>query len=103
MFKYYVLVLVGRRGRWCAHFPDIPNCRAEDERLERAIEKATAAAARKIRELLRERLPVSEPRSFEEIRADTAWATKRSIEWPEVIVSIVGVPTDYGRTARLAS
>jgi predicted RNase H-like HicB family nuclease len=101
MLKYYVLVLVPRHGGgWRAHFPDFPKCRAEHKLLELAIQQATAAAAQMIQDLCNEGLPFNEPRSFEEIRADTQWAAERSIDWAEVIVSIVGVSADQGGSAR---
>jgi predicted RNase H-like HicB family nuclease len=103
MSKYYVLVLVPQQGGWRAHFPDIPNCRAEAERVEFAIQKATAAAGSMMQEFRRKGIPVNEPRSFEEIRSDNSWAAERSIQWPEVIVSLVGLQTDQSEQARLAS
>jgi predicted RNase H-like HicB family nuclease len=95
MSKYYVLVLVPQQGGWRAHFPDIPNCRAEAERVESAIQRAAAAAAAgSMQEFRRKGIPVNEPRSFEEIRSDNSWAAERSIRWPEVIVSLVALPTN---------
>jgi predicted RNase H-like HicB family nuclease len=91
--KYYVVVLVPQRdGGWRAHFPDIPNCRAEGDRVEIAIERVAGAASRMIVDLHDQGLPVSEPRGFEQIRADTSWAEERAVDWSKVVVSLVAIP-----------
>jgi predicted RNase H-like HicB family nuclease len=91
--KYYVVVLVPQHdGGWRAHFPDIPNCRAEGERVEIAIERAAGAASRLVNDLRGQGLSVVEPRGFEEIRVDTKWAEERAIDWSKVVVSLVAIP-----------
>lgn len=91
--KYYVVVLVPQHdGGWRAHFPDLPNCRAEGDRVEIVIEKAAGAASRLVNDLREQGLPTTEPRSFEEIRSDTAWAEARAIDWSKAVVSLVAVP-----------
>jgi hypothetical protein len=55
-----------------------------------------------VQELRRAGAPVNEPRSFEEIRADTSWAVERGIEWSEAIVSLVAIPSDRSELTRIA-
>ena len=78
MGRNFVVVLVPQRsGGWCAHFPDVPGCRAMGDSIERAI----ANSCREVVAKLERMHDVPIPRSEAEIRADRAWAYMRGINW----------------------
>ena len=89
MTRYHVLVLAPKEGVWHTHFPDFPECSSEGSHVEVAIVAATSLATRAIQSLRLQHLPVPEPRSFEDIRADAAWTTMRAIDWSKAIVTLV--------------
>jgi predicted RNase H-like HicB family nuclease len=82
MIQHYVVVLAPQgAGGWCAHFPDIPGCRAMGDGIEQAIENSSREAMLRIERT--HELPV--PRSQSEIRADDVWARQRGIDWSEAV------------------
>jgi hypothetical protein len=71
---------------WRAYLPDFPGCRAEDESASAAVQRATEFASRLLRDLdtLGQAWPAA--RSFDEVRADSAWASEHGIDWATAIV-----------------
>jgi predicted RNase H-like HicB family nuclease len=71
---------------WRAYLPDFPGCRAEDESASAAVQRATEFASRLLRDLdtLGQAWPAA--RSFDEVRADGAWASEHGSDWATAIV-----------------
>ncbi len=89
---HFIAVLVPQHGGgWRAHFPDFPGCRAEGSHVEIAIANASRAATNLIAELHSKSMSVPAPRSFEDVRADDAWAAERSVDWTTAVVSLVPI------------
>jgi predicted RNase H-like HicB family nuclease len=89
---HFIAVLVPQPGGgWRAHFPDFPGCRAEGPLVEIAIANASRAATTLIAELNSKSMSVPAPRSFEDVRADDAWAAERSVDWTTAVVSLVPI------------
>jgi predicted RNase H-like HicB family nuclease len=92
MSKYFIAVLVPQHDdRWRAHFPDLPGCRAEGERVETATHRAAEAAHHLIGRMREKGEALPEPRTLEDIYRDVAWAKERDIDWSKAVVSIVPV------------
>jgi len=84
MTQHYIVVLAPQpNGAWCAHFPDIPGCRAMGDSIDLAVENST----RQVISHLERTHEMPAPRSHEEIRADDAWARKRDIDWSKAVVN----------------
>ena len=89
---HFIAVLVPQPGGgWRAHFPDFPGCRAEGSRVEIAVANASRVAINLVAELHSKRMSVPAPRSLEDVRADTAWATERSVDWATAVISLVPI------------
>jgi predicted RNase H-like HicB family nuclease len=92
MSKHFIAVLVPQEGdRWRAHFPDLPGCRAEGERIETATDRAAEAAYQLISRMRERGEALPESRTLEDIYRDAAWAKERGIDWSKAVVSIVPV------------
>jgi predicted RNase H-like HicB family nuclease len=92
MAQHHVVVLVPQSGGgWRAHFPDFPGCRAEAARVESTIDTSMRAVAEMIDNMHREGAIIPQPRSYEEVRADDAWAVDRGIDWSTAVISLVRV------------
>jgi predicted RNase H-like HicB family nuclease len=92
MGQHHVVVLVPQPGGgWRAHFPDFPGCRAEGARVESAIDTSMKAVAEMIDNMHREGAIIPLPRSYEEVRADDAWAANRGVNWSTAVISLVRV------------
>jgi HicB-like antitoxin of HicAB toxin-antitoxin system len=88
MTQSYVVVLAPQpSGGWCAHFPDIPGCRAMGDTIDVAIENSARQVVSRLERA--HEMPVR--RSHEEIRADDAWARKRGIDWSTAVVNLVEI------------
>jgi hypothetical protein len=88
MGQHFVVVLVPRPGgRWRAHFPDFPGCRAEGERVELTIEQASREVTARL--VNGSAMPL--PRSYEVVRSDDAWAGERGIDWSKAVISLVQI------------
>lgn len=91
--RYYVVVLIPESGsRWLAQFPDLPGCRAVGEQIELVIYEAAAAASNVLQGIRERGMEPPAPRSLEEVRADTAWVEKQSIEWSKALISMIAIP-----------
>jgi predicted RNase H-like HicB family nuclease len=89
---HFIAVLMPQSGGgWRAHFPDFPGCRAEGSRIEIAIANASRAVAKLIAELHGKSMSLPAPRSFEDLRADTAWTTERAIDWATAVICLVPI------------
>jgi predicted RNase H-like HicB family nuclease len=78
MALHFTVVLVPqKRGGWCAHFPDVPGCRAMGDNIESAIVNSYREIIAKLERMINMPTPLSET----EIRADRAWAYARGINW----------------------
>jgi predicted RNase H-like HicB family nuclease len=88
----FIAVLVPQPGGgWRAHFPDFPGCRAEGDRVNAAIEGAAHEVHLRVDQLKSSRKPIPTPRSYEEVRADDAWARARGIDWSTAVINLVRV------------
>jgi predicted RNase H-like HicB family nuclease len=72
---------------WRAHFPDFPGCRAEGSRIEGTIDASYAEVVAR----LDRAAEIPAPRSYEDVRADDAWATERGIDWSTAVVSFIRI------------
>ena len=79
MSHYIAVIVPHAEDGWRAHFPDLPECRAESQDIEIVIARASQAASELVGRLLLDG-EAPTPRTLEEIRADAAWAAKRSID-----------------------
>lgn len=90
MAQHYVVVLTLRPGNgWRAHFPDFPVCRAEGTRVEMAIDNAAQAMSEMIDGLHSQGAIVPPPRSYEDVRGDSAWAVEHGIDWSTAVITLV--------------
>jgi predicted RNase H-like HicB family nuclease len=89
--KHYLAVLVPTDdGRWRAHFPDFPGCRAEGLSVEEAIHAAKLAASGQARWLRAQGVSFPQSQSYEDVRhLANGWAKERDIAWPEAVISLV--------------
>ena len=89
--KHYLAVLVPTDdGRWRAHFPDFPGCRAEGLSVEEAIQAAKSAASEQARLLSGQGISLPQSQSYEDVRHHAnGWATERNIAWTEAVISLV--------------
>jgi predicted RNase H-like HicB family nuclease len=98
--KHYLAVLVPTDdGRWRAHFPDFPGCRAEGPSVEEAIRAAKSAASEQARWLRGQGVSLPQSQSYDDVRHHAnGWAKERDIAWSEAIISLVplAVPPDRG-------
>ena len=86
--RHFIVVLVPLAGGgWRAHFPDFPGCRAEGGRIEGAID---ASYGEVVARLSQTGEPTS-PRSYEDVRADYAWARERGVDWSTAVISMVRI------------
>lgn len=90
MKKHYIAVLVPQStGEWCAYLPDFPDCQGTGATPAEAVDKSRLSARQLIARYKRDELP--HPRSLGAIQDDSAWASKRAIEWDHAVISLVGL------------
>ena len=92
MSMHYIAVLVPEKGGgWSVIFPDLPGCATHGPTVHDAITTASGAASRWLTATRQIGDPMPAPRSYEDIRADDAWALDRGIDWSTTIASLVPV------------
>ena len=92
MTTHFIAVLVPeRRGGWSVLFPDLPGCATHGASVHETIATASDAAAAWLAAscALGDEIPA--PRSYEDVRADDAWAQGRGVDWSTAVVSLVAV------------
>ena len=91
MAMTFLAVLVPQNsGGWCAHFPDVPGCRAMGDSIETAIENSHREVVARLERM--HTVPIR--RSEAEIRADRAWARTRGINWSTAEMRRVDIVAD---------
>ena len=94
--KHYLAVLVSTDdGRWRAHFPDFPGCRAEGTSVKAAIDASAAEAAAHARWLRSQGVSLPQPQTYMDVRHHSnGWASARGINWSRAIASLVKLPLE---------
>jgi predicted RNase H-like HicB family nuclease len=102
--KHYLVVLLPRsEGGWRAYFPDFPGCRAEGASVESAVAASSVAASEKARWLQAQDVSLPRPQTFEEVRDyGNGWASKRGIDWPKALISVVPLNVQDDRPELIA-
>lgn len=78
-------------GKWRAHIPDFPGCKAEatsasgSKTAAIVLADAAAGACRQAGK------PCPIPRTLEAIRDDETWWSEQSIDWNQAVVSMVAI------------
>ena len=91
---YFAILVPAQSGGWSVLFPDLPVYAIHGTSVQEAITSAAdfvtvwLAAARNIGH------PIPAPRSYEDIRADRAWALDHDIDWSTSVVSLVQFAED---------
>jgi len=92
MATHYIAVLVPEQsGGWSVLFPDLPGCATHGPSVHEAITAASGVASAWLAATRKSGDPTPAPRSYEDIRADEAWALDRGIDWSTAVVSLVQV------------
>lgn len=90
MSTHYIAVLAPEQsGGWSVLFPDLPGCATHGPSVHEAITTAADVASIWLSATRNSGDPIPPPRSYEDIRADEAWALDRGIDWSTSVVSLV--------------
>ena len=92
MSTHYIAILVPEKGGgWSVLFPDLPGCATHGPSVHEAITTASGVASAWLAATRKSGDLTPAPRSYEDIRADNAWALDRGIDWSTAVVSLVQV------------
>ena len=92
MSTHYIAILVPEKGGgWSVLFPDLPGCATHGPSVHEAITTAAGVASAWLAETRKSGDQTPAPRSYEDIRSDSAWALDRGIDWSTAVVSLVQV------------
>ena len=92
MSSHYLAVLIPEKsGGWSVLFPDLPGCAMHGATVHEAIANASNAASAWLTVTLQLGDEIPAPKSYEDLRADEAWARDRGVDRSTALVSLVPV------------